>query len=129
MTPTMDTGTDTFQGDLRRLTMIIRDVLDRLAFELGVSREPKRANPAESTGLLLQMIHSGTCGRPVCYLECGTGRNPVPVCIGPESATVRRQSIPLDYTTDGGGVIANCAPVSAATSRCSGRNCQSPSRG
>lgn len=85
---------------VRAEPIITRDVFDRLAVELA-DRENRKEPTKRTTGLLLRIVHCGTCGRPAYRLKGGTGRAPRYRC---SSAQYREhcgnKSIPMDYADE-----------------------------
>jgi site-specific DNA recombinase len=55
--------------------ILTREVFDRLGVELA-DRENRREPTKRSSGLLLQVIYCGVCGRPAYRLKGGAGRKP-----------------------------------------------------
>jgi site-specific DNA recombinase len=80
--------------------ILTREVFDRIGNELA-DRENRKEPTKRSTGLLLQIIHCGVCGRPAYRLKGGTGRTPRYRCSSAQyKATCGGKSIPLDYADD-----------------------------
>ena len=89
-------------------------MFDRLGVELA-DRENRKEPTKRSTGLLLQVVYCGVCGRPAYRLKGGAGRKPRYRCA---SAQYREpcgnKSIPLDYADD--AVETSCLGCSAGPS-------------
>lgn len=85
---------------VRATPILDREVFDRLAVELA-GRENRKEPTKRSSGLLLQVIRCGVCGRPAYRQKGGTGRKPRYRCA---SAQYREpcgnRSIPLEYADD-----------------------------
>lgn len=60
---------------LRCEPILTREVFDRLGVELA-DRENRKEPTKRSSGLLLQVIYCGVCGRPAYRLKGGVGRKP-----------------------------------------------------
>lgn len=72
-----------------------REVLDRLAVELA-DRENRKEPTKRSTGLLLQIIYCGVCGKPAYRLKGGPGRKPRYRCASAQyKTTCGNRSVPL----------------------------------
>lgn len=82
---------------VRSEPIVTREVFDRLAVELA-DRENRKEPTKRSSGLLLQIVQCGVCGRPAYRLKGGPGRKPRYRCA---SAQQKRpcgnKSIALDY--------------------------------
>ena len=82
---------------VRSEPILAREVFDRLGKELA-DRENRKEPTKRSTGLLLQVIYCGVCGRPAYRLKGGAGRKPRYRCA---SAQYREpcgnRSIPMEY--------------------------------
>jgi len=76
--------------------ILTREVFDRLGVELA-DRENRKEPTKRSSGLLLQVIYCGVCGRPAYRQKGGPGRSPRYRC---KSAQDRKpcgnRSIPMD---------------------------------
>jgi site-specific DNA recombinase len=85
---------------VRSEPILTREVFDRLAVELA-DRENRKEPTKRSTGLLLQVIYCGVCGRPAYRLKGGAGRKPRYRCA---SAQYREpcgnKSIPLEHADE-----------------------------
>lgn len=80
--------------------ILTREVFDRLGVELA-DRENRKEPTRRSTGLLLQIIYCGVCGKPAYRLKGGTGRKPRYRCASAQyKTTCGNKSIPLDYADD-----------------------------
>jgi site-specific DNA recombinase len=85
---------------VRSEPILTREVFDRLAVELA-DRENRKEPTKRSTGLLLQIIHCGVCGRPAYRLKGGEGRKPRYRCASAQKReSCTNKSIPLDYADD-----------------------------
>lgn len=81
--------------------ILTREVFDRLAVELA-ERENRKEPTKRSTGLLLQVIHCGVCGRPAYRLKGGPGRSPRYRCASAQyKEPCGNPSIPMDYADHG----------------------------
>ncbi len=60
---------------VRAEPILTREVFDRLGVELA-DRENRKEPTKRSSGLLLQVIYCGVCGRPAYRLKGGAGRKP-----------------------------------------------------
>ncbi|VEG58152.1 phague integrase [Mycolicibacterium aurum] len=80
--------------------ILSREVFERLGAELA-DRENRKEPTKRSTGLLLQVIHCGTCGRPAYRLKGGKGRNPRYRCSSAQyKEPCGNKSIPLAFADD-----------------------------
>lgn len=85
---------------VRAEPILSREVFDRLGVELA-QRENRKEPTKRSTGLLLQVIYCGVCGRPAYRLKGGTGRKPRYRCASAQyKQTCGNKSIPLDYADE-----------------------------
>jgi site-specific DNA recombinase len=85
---------------VRSAPILTREVFDRVAVELA-GRENRREPTKRSTGLLLQIIYCGICGKPAYRLKGGTGRKPRYRCASAQYKTMcGNKSIPLDYADE-----------------------------
>jgi site-specific DNA recombinase len=66
-----DDGSPVIRAD----PILTREVFDRLGVELA-DRENRKEPTKRSTGLLLQILYCGVCGKPAYRLKGGTGRKP-----------------------------------------------------
>ncbi|SRX93232.1 integrase [Rhodococcus jostii RHA1] [Mycobacterium shimoidei] len=85
---------------VRSEPILTREVFDRVGAELA-DRENRKEPTKRSSGLLLQVIYCGVCGRPAYRLKGGVGRKPRYRCA---SAQYRdpcgNRSIPLEYADE-----------------------------
>lgn len=85
---------------VRSEPILTPEVFARLGAELA-DRENRKEPTKRSSGLLLQIVHCGVCGRPAYRLKGGAGRKPRYRCA---SAQYREpcgnKSIPLEYADD-----------------------------
>lgn len=85
---------------VRSEPILTREVFDRLGVELA-DRENRKEPTKRSSGLLLQVVYCGVCGRPAYRLKGGTGRKPRYRCA---SAQYREpcgnKVIPLEYADE-----------------------------
>ncbi|WP_141682012.1 recombinase family protein, partial [Mycobacterium malmoense] len=73
------------------------EVFERISVELA-NRENRKEPTKRSTGLLLQVVYCGVCGRPAYRFKGGTGRKPRYRCSSAQNReTCGNNSIPLDY--------------------------------
>lgn len=85
---------------VRATPILTRDVFDRLGVELA-DRENRKEPTQRSTGLLLQVVYCGVCGRPAYRLKGGTGRKPRYRCASAQhKQACANKSIPLEYADD-----------------------------
>lgn len=85
---------------VRAEPIITREVFDRLGKELA-DRENRKEPTKRSTGLLLQIVHCGVCGRPAYRLKGGPGRKPRYRCSSAQyRETCGNKSIPLELADD-----------------------------
>jgi site-specific DNA recombinase len=85
---------------VRSEPIITREVFDRLAVEL-TDRENRKEPTKRSTGLLLQIIHCGVCGKPAYRLKGAAGRKPRYRCASAQQRTTcGNKSITLDYADE-----------------------------
>ncbi len=92
-----DDGSPVIRAD----PILTREVFDRLGVELA-DRENRKEPTKRSTGLLLQIIYCGVCGKPAYRLKGGTGRKPRYRCASAQyKTTCGNKSIPLDYADKG----------------------------
>jgi site-specific DNA recombinase len=81
---------------VRSEPIITREVFDRLAVELA-DRENRKEPTRRSSGLLLQVIFCGVCGKPAYRLKGGEGRQPRYRCASAQyKKTCGNKSIPMD---------------------------------
>ena len=81
--------------------ILAREVFDRLGVELA-DRENRKEPTKRSTGLLLQIVHCGVCGRPAYRLKGGPGRSPRYRCASAQyKESCGNKSIPTDYADEG----------------------------
>ncbi|MGY3553385.1 recombinase family protein [Williamsia sp. R60] len=81
---------------VRSEPILTREVFDRLGVELS-ARENRKEPTKRSSGLLLQVIHCGVCGRPAYRQKGGTGRKPRYRCASAQyKETCGNKSIPLE---------------------------------
>jgi len=77
--------------------ILTREVFDRLGVELA-DRENRKEPTKRSTGLLLQIVHCGVCGRPAYRLKGGEGRKPRYRCASAQyKERCGNKSIPMEY--------------------------------
>ena len=80
--------------------ILSREVFDRLGVELA-DRENRKEPTKRSTGLLLQIVHCGVCGRPAYRLKGGPGRSPRYRCASAQyKESCGNKSIPMDYADE-----------------------------
>lgn len=85
---------------VRSEPIITREVFDRLGVELA-DRENRKEPTKRSSGLLLQVIHCGVCGRPAYRFKGGVGRKPRYRCASAQYRdTCGNKSIPLEYADE-----------------------------
>jgi len=86
---------------VRSEPILARDVFDRLGAELA-DRENRKEPTKRSSGLLLQIIYCGVCGRPAYRLKGGPGRKPRYRCKSVQDGATcgPNPSIPLDYADE-----------------------------
>ncbi|WP_083063999.1 recombinase family protein [Mycobacterium arosiense] len=85
---------------IRADPILTRETFDRLAVELA-ERENRKEPTKRSTGLLLQIIYCGTCGRPAYRLKGGPGRKPRYRCASAQyKEPCGNPSIPMDYADE-----------------------------
>ncbi|BBY74340.1 integrase [Mycolicibacterium parafortuitum] len=85
---------------VRAEPILTREIFERLGKELS-ARENRKEPTKRSTGLLLQVIHCGRCGRPAYRLKGGKGRNPRYRCASAQyKEPCGNRSIPLDYADE-----------------------------
>jgi len=81
---------------IRAEPILTREVFDRLGVELA-ERENRKEPTKRSTGLLLQIVHCGVCGRPAYRLKGGPGRSPRYRCASAQyKESCGNKSIPMD---------------------------------
>jgi site-specific DNA recombinase len=84
---------------VRSEPILAREVFDRLGVELA-DRENRKEPTRRSSGLLLQVIYCGVCGRPAYRLKGGTGRKPRYRCSSAQyKATCGNKSISIPLET------------------------------
>lgn len=82
---------------VRSEAILTRRIFDRLAVELA-ERENRKEPTQRSTGLLLQVIFCGVCGKPAYRLKGGEGRKPRYRCASAKNKeSCGNKSIPLEY--------------------------------
>ncbi|WP_234707816.1 zinc ribbon domain-containing protein [Mycolicibacterium elephantis] len=75
-------------------------MFDRLGAELA-DRENRKEPTKRSTGLLLQVVYCGVCGRPAYRLKGGAGRKPRYRCaLAQYRNPCGNRSIPLEYADE-----------------------------
>jgi site-specific DNA recombinase len=80
--------------------ILSREVFDRLGVELA-DRENRKEPTKRSSGLLLQIVRCGVCGRPAYRLKGGPGRSPRYRCASAQyKESCGNKSIPLAYADD-----------------------------
>lgn len=80
---------------VRSEPILTREVFERLGAELA-DRENRKEPTKRSTGLLLQVIFCGVCGRPAYRLKGGEGRSPRYRCASAQyKDTCGNRSVPL----------------------------------
>lgn len=85
---------------VRAEPILTREVFDRLGVELA-DRENRKEPTKRSTGLLLQVIYCGVCGRPAYRLKGGAGRKPRYRCASAQHREpCGNKSIPLEYADE-----------------------------
>lgn len=85
---------------IRAEPILTREVFDRLCVELA-ERENRKEPTKRSTGLLLQVIYCGVCGRPAYRLKGGPGRKPRYRCSSAQyKQPCGNKSISLEYADD-----------------------------
>ncbi|MGE2737354.1 recombinase family protein [Mycolicibacterium vaccae] len=85
---------------VRAAPVLSREVFDRLAVELA-GRENRKEPTKRSSGLLLQIVHCGVCGRPAYRLKGGPGRKPRYRCASAQyRETCGNRSIPLEHADE-----------------------------
>lgn len=85
---------------VRSEPILTHEEFDRLAVELA-DRENRKEPTKRSTGLLLQIVYCGVCGKPAYRLKGGEGRKPRYRCASAQYKTrCGNKSIPLDYADD-----------------------------
>lgn len=85
---------------VRSEPILTREAFDRLGVELA-DRENRKEPTKRSSGLLLQVVYCGVCGRPAYRLKGGAGRKPRYRCASAQyRETCGNKSIPLDYADD-----------------------------
>jgi site-specific DNA recombinase len=86
---------------VRAEPILTREVFDRLGVELA-DRENRKEPTKRSTGLLLQVVYCGVCGRPAYRLKGGPGRSPRYRCASAQyKESCGNKSIPMDYADEG----------------------------
>jgi site-specific DNA recombinase len=89
--------TDDGSPVLRADPILTREVFERVGVELA-DRENRKEPTQRSTGLLLQVIRCGVCGKPAYRLKGGEGRAPRYRCASAQYKTrCGNKSIPLDH--------------------------------
>lgn len=85
---------------IRSEPIITREIFDRLATELA-ERENRKEPTRRSSGLLLQVIFCGVCGKPAYRLKGGEGRKPRYRCASAQyKQPCGNKSIPMDRADD-----------------------------
>jgi site-specific DNA recombinase len=85
---------------VRSEPILTREVFDRLGVELA-GRENRKEPTKRSSGLLLQVVYCGVCGRPAYRLKGGAGRKPRYRCASAQyRESCGNKSVPLDYADD-----------------------------
>lgn len=85
---------------VRSEPILTREVFERLGVELA-NRENRKEPTKRSSGLLLQIIYCGVCGRPAYRLKGGAGRNPRYRCASAQAKEpCGNKSIPLAFADD-----------------------------
>jgi site-specific DNA recombinase len=85
---------------IRADPILTGEVFDRLRVELA-DRENRKEPTKRSTGLLLQIVHCGVCGRPAYRLKGGPGRSPRYRCASAQyKESCGNKSIPMDYADE-----------------------------
>ncbi len=80
--------------------ILTREVFERLGAELA-DRETRKEPTKRSTGLLLQIVHCGVCGRPAYRLKGGPGRSPRYRCASAQyKESCGNKSIPMAYADE-----------------------------
>lgn len=80
--------------------ILSREVFDRIGAELA-DRENRKEPTKRSTGLLLQVVFCGKCGKPAYRLKGGTGRSPRYRCASAQDkARCGNSSIPLKHADE-----------------------------
>ncbi|TGB41446.1 recombinase family protein [Mycolicibacterium peregrinum] len=81
---------------VRSEPILTREVFDRLAVELA-ERENRKEPTKRSSGLLLQVVYCGVCGKPAYRLKGGPGRKPRYRCASAQHRDpCGNKSIPLE---------------------------------
>lgn len=96
--PEMPVRNDDGSPVVRAEPVLTREVFDRLGVELA-ERENRKEPTKRSTGLLLQVVHCGVCGRPAYRLKGGPGRKPRYRCksVQDRATCGPNPSIPMEY--------------------------------
>lgn len=85
---------------IRAEPILAREVFDRLGVELA-DRENRKEPTKRSSGLLLQVVYCGVCGRPAYRLKGGAGRKPRYRCASAQyKQPCGNKSIPLEYADE-----------------------------
>lgn len=80
--------------------ILTREVFDRLGLELA-HRENRKEPTKRSSGLLLQVVYCGVCGRPAYRLKGGKGRKPRYRCASAQyKQPCGNKSISLEYADE-----------------------------
>ena len=99
---------------VRAEPILTREVFDRLGVELA-DRENRKEPTKRSTGLLLQVVYCGVCGRPAYRLKGGAGRKPRYRCASAQyKEPCGNKSIPMDVRRR--TVESSCSACSASPS-------------
>lgn len=85
---------------VRAEPIVTREVFDRLGVELA-DRENRKEPTKRSSGLLLQVVYCGVCGRPAYRQKGGVGRKPRYRCASAQyRESCGNKSIPLAYADE-----------------------------
>ncbi|WP_167097106.1 recombinase family protein [Mycobacterium sp. DL592] len=85
---------------VRAEPILTREVFERLSVELA-ARENRKEPTKRSSGLLLQVIYCGVCGRAAYKLKGGPGRKPRYRCASAQYKNpCGNKSIPLEYADE-----------------------------